>query len=236
VTPTERQGAFERGVERLLRRVRSRMSRLLPTRRARRHALSGPIYAWKLKRDYQFWFLREHGLRPEHHFLEIGCGTLRGGLPVIAYLDEGHYYGVDVREVALEEARKELAEARLEHKRPTLRLVDDLAAADLGRTFDFVWAFSVLPHIADEVLPGVLAFGGSHLAPDGRLLATVQIGAAREDGTWDAFPNLWRPLAFYERAAEAHGLVVEDLGPLSALGHPPDVVNAHHHMLLFTLP
>jgi hypothetical protein len=33
----------------------------------------------------------------------------RGGIPVIEYLDEGNYTGIDVREIAIDEARKELA-------------------------------------------------------------------------------------------------------------------------------
>lgn len=223
------------GAADLARRGWDRVRYLLAPRQARRHALSGPLGAWKQKRDYQIAFLREVGLRPEHHLLEIGCGTLRGGLPIIEFLHEGHYQGVDVREIALREARKELAEADLEHKRPSLHLTDDLSRARFGRRFDFIWAFSVLMHLEDEVLGGALRCAAAHLAADGRFLANVELGPARLDGTWAEFPNLVRPLEAYDREAAAHGLAVEDMGPLSSLGHPPDAVNAHHHMLRFTV-
>jgi hypothetical protein len=213
-----------------------RISYLFATPQERRHSLSGPVGhpgIWKLKRDYQISFLKQRGLQPRHHLLELGCGTLRGGLPIIGFLEEGHYYGIDARGIALEEARKELAEANLEDKHPTLILASDLSSVDLGRTFDFVWAFSVLPHLEDQTLTGAFRCAKRHLAVNGRFLATAAIGSPRQR-RWMEFPDLVRPLEFYAREAARERLNVQDLGVLSSLGHPPDVVNSHHHMLLFT--
>jgi hypothetical protein len=72
-----------------------------------------------------------------------------------------------------------------------------------------------------------------HLAVDGQFLATAGIGSPRQ-GRWMEFPDLVRPLEFYAREASGEGLNVQDLGVLGSLGHPPDVVNSHHHVLLFT--
>ena len=57
------------------------------------------------------------GLAPEHYLLDIGCGTLRGGIPLIAYLLNGHYFGIEMRADILDEGRTELAEAGLVGKR-----------------------------------------------------------------------------------------------------------------------
>jgi hypothetical protein len=213
-----------------------RVANLFATRQERRHSLSGPVGhpgIWKLKRDYQIWFLKQRRLLPHHYLLELGCGTLRGGLPIIDFLLEGHYYGIDARPIALEEARKELAESNLEDKRPTLILAGDLSSVNLDRTFDFLWAFSVLPHLEDEILRGAFRCAKRHLGVNGQFLATAGIGSRRQ-GRWMEFPDLVRPLELYAREAAGEGLNVQDLGVLSSLGHPANVVNSHHHMLLFT--
>ena len=174
------------------------------------------------------------GLRPHHSVLEIGCGTLRGGIPIIDFLDARNFCGIDVRQVVLDEARKEVAEAGLKHKEPSLVLATDLAMIDLVQEYDYIWAFSVLPHLDDEVIRGAFMCASKHLKDDGRFFATVQLGDAEQVGVWREFPDLRRPLDFYKREAVLQHMTVDDLGPLSGLGHPEEVVNSHHHMLMLT--
>jgi len=95
----------------LLTRFRDRIGSLLQTKQERRHALVGPANLWKMKRDFQIQFLSNVGLKPEHYLFEIGCGTLRGGVPLIQYLESCHYFGFGVREKAIDEGRKELGDA-----------------------------------------------------------------------------------------------------------------------------
>jgi hypothetical protein len=38
----------------------------------------------------QFNFLVAQGLKPEHYLLDVGCGTFRGGVHFIRYLETGH--------------------------------------------------------------------------------------------------------------------------------------------------
>ena len=72
----------------------------------------GPAHLWKMKRDFQIDFLRGRGLSPQHYLLDIGCGTLRGGIPLIDYLEPGHYYGVESRAEEIDVARTVLEKAR----------------------------------------------------------------------------------------------------------------------------
>ncbi len=183
-----------------------------------RHRLVGPAELWRMKREFQISFLRSQGLEPGHTLLDLGCGTLRGGLPLIKYLEVGHYCGVEAREEVLAEGRKELAETGLAGKRPRLQVVADLADLDLGCRFDYIWAFSVLIHMSDDVLDGALGFVARHLNPDGVFLANVNVGA-QSDGHWQGFPLVWRSLDFYRAACARNTLSLADLGPLRALGH-----------------
>lgn len=194
------------------------IGRLLATPEERRHAKVGPAHLWKLKRDFQIDFLKREGLRAEHTLLDVGCGTLRGGVPVIEYLEPGHYWGVEVRQDVLAEGIKELHEAGLEDKTPTLVCVEDLGQLDLGRRFDFIWSFSVLIHMSDDVLESCLKMVALHLADDGFFYANVNIGSSTER-RWQGFPIVWRSINFYEAMARRHGLLLEQFGTLQSLGH-----------------
>jgi cyclopropane fatty-acyl-phospholipid synthase-like methyltransferase len=185
-----------------------------------------------MKRDFQIRFLKQMSLEPRHYLVDIGCGTLRGGIPLIEYLQEGHYHGIEVRENVLEEGRKELREANLEHKRPKLVVAPELSCLNLEREFDFVWAFSVLIHMSDEVLMACLEFVRKHLKTTGCFYANVNMYRQRQDGAWQGFPIVWRGREFYEQAARRSGLHVVDLGSLRSFGHVSGVQSQDEQRML----
>jgi cyclopropane fatty-acyl-phospholipid synthase-like methyltransferase len=190
---------------------------------ARRAVLVGPPEIWELKRRFQFDFLTSHGLRPEHRLLDIGCGVLRGGIPLIEYLDTGNYAGIEARAHVLDEGRKELAAAALEHKRPLLINESDPAKIQLQTHFDFVWAHSVLYHMTDDVVDAYMGLVAACLSDRGELYANVMLREDERPGErpaakWQGFPVLGRTRDFYQRVAESHGLAVQDVGTLESLG------------------
>lgn len=198
-------------------RVRRLVMTVSPS--ARRHAKVGPPQAWKAKRDFQIAFLRETGLQPDHHLLDFGCGTLRGGIPLIGYLEPGRYVGLDAREEILPEAREELEQAGLQDRRPLLLISEHPDEADFpaGLRFDRIWAFSVLIHLTDEMLERTLRMVSERLAADGAFYANVNLGE-RPELQWERFPVVTRQLAFYRAAAARHGLSVDAVGTLAELG------------------
>jgi SAM-dependent methyltransferase len=199
------------------------LARLFPPRfrpgaREARHGRVGAPHLWRLQREFQIHFLQRMGLSGQHQLLDLGCGTLRGGLPLIQYLSAGNYTGVDVSAEIIEEARRELAEARLLERYPRLECVASLADLDLRCSYDFIWAFSVLVHLEDHELAEALAFASRHLGERGVFYANVHLGTGRL-GTWAGYPVLARTLRDYESRAREAGLRTESLGRLCELGH-----------------
>ncbi|MEO8748740.1 MAG: class I SAM-dependent methyltransferase [Rhodanobacter sp.] len=185
---------------------------------APRHGLVGRPDLWQMKRAFQIDFLRRRGLQPTHRVLDIGCGSLRGGAALIAYLEPQGYCGIDVRESVLAEARRELRREKLSAKLPRLVLASDMAPLDLQSRFDVLWAFSVLFHLADPILDACLLMAARHLEPKGVFFANVILGDGLP-GEWQGFPVVPRTLEAYRILALRHGLHTCVLGTLAELGH-----------------
>jgi len=196
----------------------------------KRHSLVGPAKLWKIKRDFQIHFLKSVGLKPQHYFLEIGCGTLRGAIPIIDYLEKSHYFGIEVREKVLEEGKKELREANLVEKLPALTFAEHISTVQLQREFDYIWAFSVLIHMMDEILKDCLSVVSRHLKKDGYFYANVNT-STKPDGEWQGFPIVHRSLEFYKSECSVNGLNVETVGTLKELGHITQTQADEHQML-----
>lgn len=178
----------------------------------------GPSDLWEEKRNFQIKFLINAGLKSHHRLLDFGCGTLRGGLPLIEYLDSGNYFGLDVRTETLREASSELIESGLDWKKPTIIHCHDLSSLYFPKRFDYIWAFSVLIHLSDSVLDQVLEFLSKNIAVDGKFYANVNYGD-NLDGVWRNFPFVFRSPIFYQQIFLRHQLNVKDLGALHEHGH-----------------
>ncbi len=183
-----------------------------------RHSLVGPGDIWKSKREFQFNFLINQNLKEKHYLLDIGCGTLRGGIPLIDYLDIGHYFGMEARDYVLDEGKKELSEAGLEWKQPTLLCSPDISQQRIDRKFDFIWTFSVLIHMTDEILEDTLKLVQEQLSDTGVMYANVSIGEYAS-GKWQEFPVVTRLMASYEAACARNDLSIKSLGSLEKYGH-----------------
>jgi SAM-dependent methyltransferase len=173
--------------------------------------------SWNMKRTFQIDFLKRVGLKPSHYFLDLGCGPLRGGIPLIDYLDTGHYFGVEIREGYLNSGLKELKAKGLDNKKPCL-MVGDASTALLPRKMDYIWAYSVLIHMEDSILNDTLGFVRDNLKDDGCFYANVNVGNI-PDRSWKGFPVVFRSKNFYDQACKHNGLNIKDMGPVSEWGH-----------------
>jgi SAM-dependent methyltransferase len=184
-------------------------------------------------RRFQFELLHSHGLSPAHRFLEIGCGPLTAGIPIIRYLDAGNYTGIDIRDSVLELAWEQVGKNHLSRKNP--RLVcstvfgrDTLTAQD---RFDFIFSFSVLFHLSDDLLNQYFQTIARLLTEGGICLANVNIETPSD--RWLEFPFLKRSVEDYNEAAARHGLSTTDLGSLKESGFRNDCAEQLNQLLRF---
>jgi cyclopropane fatty-acyl-phospholipid synthase-like methyltransferase len=197
----------------------------------KRASLVGPAKRGDDIRKFQFDFLKSKGLKPEHVLFDIGCGVLRGGIPLIGYLDAGNYYGIEPREHVLDEGRKELVERGLEHKAPHLIVGGDFSELRPLKRFDCVWAYSVLFHMENHVVAQCLRFVSANLADGGVMFGNVRIGES-SSGRWKEFPNIARSLVWYEKQARDAGLKnVKVVGNMESCGLK-GVKNVKHKLML----
>lgn len=216
-------------------RIINKLKSIKNRKKITRHTMVGSPGLWQMKRNFQIEFLKEQGLEPDHIFLDIGCGTMRGGIPILRYLNSSHYYGIDIREVALVEAKAEVTEEKLDSKNPNLILFDDFSKLNIDEKFDMIWAFSVIIHLEDSITDKCFEFISRHLKPNGHFYANVNIGDGMI-GNWQEFPVMGKQFEFYESLATKYGLKIKKLGPLSQFGHHSGVENQDsQEMLEFSL-
>lgn len=127
---------------------------------------------WEELGRLQIDFLIEHGLEPCHKLIDIGCGSLRGGIPLIRYLDKGNYYGFDINQSLLDAGRIEISEADLEHKKPKLLLDDKFKLSLFEQEFDYAVAVSLFTHLPMNYIIRCLVEVSEVLSEKGHFLAT----------------------------------------------------------------
>ena len=198
----------------------------------RLEAMAGAPGVWTECQEFQIAFLRRMGLQPHHTLLDIGCGPLRGGIPVIRYLEPGNYTGIDIRPAVVAEAQRQIAKAGLQHKQPAVLVSASFGRDELGdRQFDFIWCFQLLYHLEDEQVDQCFSQVVRFMHRESVCLANVN--TTEPPSHWKGFPFVQRPLEFYESLAARHGLRMRNLGQLRDWGYTRKVAGQFNHMLEF---
>ncbi len=137
--------------------------------KAHRNSVGG---MWEEMGQLQMNFLVEFGLEPNHKLLDIGCGSLRGGVHYVNYLNHGNYFGLDINKSLIDAGRIEIEEAGLTKKAPHL-LVDDMFSIEkFNTTFDFMISVSVFTHLPMNNIVRCLLKARESLSENGSYYAT----------------------------------------------------------------
>jgi len=233
-----REDYYSRLLFELQRRSNQLISRLNPFAQdeSRLERLVGPAGIWSHLEQYQFNALTRLGLKPHHSVIDVGCGPITVGLPLISYLERGNYVGLDLLPEPLNESYRRIARHDLAHKNPTLVCSSTFGKRELERrTFDFIWMSQLSYHLDDLQLVLLFEQACAMMTPSSVLLLDVIDPSLQieTDHTWRGFSYHLRPIENFELIAEQFSLTVERRGTLRDYGYPGKINLSGNTLLEF---
>jgi len=139
-------------------------------------AYVGPPDQYDWMGGTQFALLFLLGLREEHKVLDFGCGSLRAGRLLIAYLNPGNYYGIEPNEWLIEDAKARQLGGMETLKSPHFSYSHSFEADVFGEKFDFIVAQSIFSHSGPELTLKALRSFERSLVPGGLCVVTFMEG------------------------------------------------------------
>ncbi len=131
----------------------------------------------------QLELLLLEGLQEKNDVLEIGCGALMSSIPIMSFLEVGHYVGIEPNKWLIE-ASLQITQNRavVSEKQPIFLHNFDFDASSLGRTFDYVYAHSIMSHAAHWQLPLFLENCAKVLKRGGKVIFSLRLTETNEYG------------------------------------------------------
>lgn len=145
----------------------------------------GPAENYDVVSAMQFNLLTFLGLRENQQVLDVGCGSLRAGRVLIAYLQPGRYFGIEPEQWLIEEGiRNETGQDLINLKRPRFSNDQNFTLTTFNEKFDFMLAQSVFSHAAQSSIRRCLSEAKKVMKPSAMFAATYFQG---ENYTGDAW-------------------------------------------------
>ena len=141
---------------------------------------------WDEIGSLQFNFLVARGLKPHHRLIDVGCGSLRGGVHFARYLEQGNYYGIDLNQALIDAGyEQELKPEGLDKRVPrsNLHATSEFDFSSFDKPFDFALALSVFTHLPLNTMRICLERLAPKMVLGGAFFATV-FEADPEEPTW----------------------------------------------------
>ena len=129
---------------------------------------------WEEIGRLQFNFLVDQGLKPDMQLVDIGCGSLRGGVHFIKYLHSENYYGIDINSDLIKAGYEQELNPELREKCPQKNLLvnDQFKVSLFQHKFDFALAQSVFTHLPLNSIRRCLLELDKSMKPMGKFYAT----------------------------------------------------------------
>src|SRR5699024_2954285 len=128
---------------------------------------------WEEAATHQHDFLTEQGLKPDHKFLDVACGSFRAGRRLIDYLDPGNYFGVDINHDLLSIGYDSELTDEQRSRLPVENLrVTDRFDCDFGVEFDMAIAQSLFTHVSLNHIRLCMYRVAKVMKPGGKFYAT----------------------------------------------------------------
>lgn len=166
---------------------------------------------WETHGLLQLEFLKSEGLRPEHRLLDMGCGPGRAARRFVPYLQNQHYFGVDVSGECLRYARELAHQEGWDEKQPVFQFDREgelnLFSSLLG-TFDFIWAHSVFTHLPPDKITKIIAHASRLLDFGGKFLFTYKSALSAQRSGLKQFQY---PASFFIGLADKKDMDGEEL-------------------------
>ena len=169
-----------------------------------RYTGGGTLDEWRSAIQLQLQLLQDAGLTPQASILEIGAGCLGLAHKLVEYLAPGNYTGIEPH-VEVAQAGNGLNPSRA----PVLLHREDFDPTESGRTFDIVFAHSVLTHVAGAQLGQFLRNVKPHLRPNGFILASLRWGKDTNASQWTYPGAVWFSSPTVQQVASQEGFLVE---------------------------
>lgn len=173
----------------------------------------GPPEKYDLASAGQFSLLTALGLREEHTLLDIGCGSLRGGRLLIAYLKPGKYFGIEPEQWLIDQGiETELGKDLVRLKQPSFSNDVNFTLTTFGRKFDYMLAQSIFSHATQAQIRRCLSQVKLALEPTGVFAATFFPGETNYEGTEWVYPGcVYYTFEYFSKLAADEGLICRPL-------------------------
>jgi cyclopropane fatty-acyl-phospholipid synthase-like methyltransferase len=153
-------------------------------KKLRKHEAELYVATDEVSGQLQLELLKREGCNPNSYVLEFGCGHLHLGVPLIQFLETGHYVGVDPNEWIRQHAmEKPKVRNLVEEKQARFFTRDDFDASDAGSKFDYIFSHSVLSHAAHWQLDQYLRNASNVLKEDGCILSSIRLAEGNDFGS-----------------------------------------------------
>ena len=131
----------------------------------------------------QLELLLLEGLQEDDYVLEIGFGALMSSIPIMSFLQTGHYAGIDPNGWLME-ASLQIPENRavVFEKQPVFLHNPNFDGSALMRAFDYIYAHSIMSHAAHWQLPLFLEKCASVLKEGGKVVFSLRLTETNEYG------------------------------------------------------